>query len=111
MARQDSLHIAELELTQNPGALSISGEVISVQAVHWRLDRAWHAPSIPRCFSTPGREHSTSTCTAPASGPRQGPRAKFKLENLAGKLRGRRSRGAADVSLGRDLQTQRARAA
>ncbi|HET9475474.1 MAG TPA: translocation/assembly module TamB domain-containing protein [Steroidobacteraceae bacterium] len=36
--------------------------------------------------------------------PEQGPRASFKLEKLAGKLRGRPVAGAADVSLGRDLR-------
>ncbi len=100
---QDSLHIAELELTQNPGAVSISGDVNFREAVHWKLDAMARAFDPSLFLDTwPGALdfdlHSTGEW------PEQGPRANFKLEKLAGKLRGRPVIGAADVSLGPDLR-------
>jgi translocation and assembly module TamB len=100
---KDSLHIAELELTQNPGAVSISGDMHLGAAVQWKLDAMARAFD-PSLFvdSWPGALdfdlHSTGEW------PEQGPRANFKLERLAGKLRGRPFSGTADVSLGRDLR-------
>ena len=100
---QDSLHIAELELTQNPGAISISGDMNFREAVHWRLDAMARAFDPSLFFDTwPGaldfELHSTGEW------PEQGPRANFKLKKLAGKLRGRPVNGAADLSLGRDFR-------
>ena len=100
---KDSLHITELELTQNPGAVSITGDVTFGAAVHWKLDAMARAFDPSLFLDTwPGALdfdlHSTGEW------PERGPRADFKLERLAGRLRGRPVAGAADVSLGPDLR-------
>ena len=100
---KDSLHIAELELIQNPGGVTVSGDLNFGKAVHWKLDAMARAFD-PSLFvdSWPGAlDFDLHTS---GEWPEQGPRANFRLERLAGKLRGRPIAGAADISLARDLR-------
>ncbi len=100
---RDSLNISELELTQNPGSLSIAGEVVLAQPVHWRLSAQARAFD-PSLFldAWPGALDFDLDSTG--EWPEAGPQARFKLENLTGKLRGRAIAGAGDVTLARDLR-------
>lgn len=100
---RDSLNISELELTQNPGSLSIAGEVALAQPVHWRLSAQARAFD-PSLFldAWPGSLNFDLDSTG--KWPEAGPQARFKLENLTGKLRGRAIAGAGDVTLARDLR-------
>ena len=100
---KDTLNITEFELTQNPGSLSISGDVKLAQPLHWNLAARARAFD-PSLFldAWPGALDFDLRSTG--EWPEAGPDASFKLENLNGKLRGRALTGSGDVTLARDLR-------
>jgi translocation and assembly module TamB len=100
---QDSLNITELELTQNPGLLSVSGEVTLAQPVHWRLAARARAFD-PSLFLADWPGALDFDLNSSGEWPEAGPDASFKLENLKGRLRKRALTGSGDVTLARDLR-------
>ena len=100
---KESLNISELELTQNPGSLSVSGDVVLTKPLHWQLN-AQARTFDPSLFleAWPGALDFDLRSTG--EWPEAGPRANFKLENLNGKLRGRALTGSGDVTLASDLR-------
>ena len=105
----EPLHIQELELTQLPGALSVKGDLELGKPLRWTARREG---ARLRSLAVLRRLAGRSRLRPATQGhwPEPGPRAKFKLARLEGKLRARTISGAGDVALGPDLQTQRPRA-
>jgi len=97
----DALRIQEFELTQTPGALSVAGDVALGTPARWKLD-ATARDFDPSLFleEWPGALNFGLHTTG--EWPEAGPRARFQLANLSGRLRGRSIAGAGDVSIGPD---------
>ena len=97
----DALHIREFELTQPAGVLSVAGDVDLATPARWKLD-ASARQFDPSLFldAWPGALNFELHTTG--EWPEAGPHAKFKLERLAGRLRGRAISGAGDVAIGPD---------
>ena len=97
------LRIRELELTQLPGALSVTGDIELAKPLRWTL-------------AARGRGFDPSSLWAAWPGAldfdldtrgdwrEKGPRAEFKLQHLHGKLRARTLSGSGDVKLGADFK-------
>jgi translocation and assembly module TamB len=97
------LRIQELELTQLPGSLSVSGDVGLGKPLRWTLAARARAFDPSSLFAAwPGAlDFDLDTR---GDWPEKGPRAEFKLQHLKGKLRARDISGAGDVRLGPDLR-------
>jgi len=97
------LRIQELELTQLPGSLSVTGDVELAQPLRWTLAARARAFDPSSFFAAwPGAlDFDLDTR---GDWPEQGPRAEFKLQHLQGKLRARAISGSGDVKLGPDLR-------
>ena len=96
-----ALHIQEFELTQTSGALSVAGNIEFATPARWQLDVGARQFDPALFFDAwPGALdfalHSTGDW------PEAGPHARFKLDRLAGRLRGRAISGAGDVTIGPD---------
>jgi len=100
---KDALNIRELELTQNPGSLSISGDVTLAQPMHWQLAARARAFD-PSLFLDAWPGALDFDLLSNGEWPEAGPDASFKLDHLKGKLRGRALTGSGDVTLARDLR-------
>lgn len=97
------LRIQELELTQLPGSLSVSGDVELQKPLRWTLAARARAFDPSSLFAAwPGAlDFDLDT---QGQWPERGPRAEFKLQHLKGKLRARAISGSGDVRLGPDLR-------
>jgi translocation and assembly module TamB len=73
------------------------------EAVHWKLEAMARAFD-PSLFVDTWPGALDFDLQSAGEWPKQGPSASFKLQKLAGKLRGRPINGSADVSLDRDLR-------
>jgi translocation and assembly module TamB len=100
---KERLRIQELELTQLPGSLSVSGELELAQPLRWSLAaRARAFDPSPIFAAWPGALDFDLASRGDWSG--RGPRAEFKLERLQGRLRARPIAGSGDVKLSRDAR-------
>lgn len=97
------LRIQELELTQLPGALSVTGNIELEKPLRWTLAARARAFDPSSFFAAlPGAlDFDLDTR---GDWPDKGPRAEFKLQHLQGKLRARTISGSGDVKLGPDFR-------
>ena len=100
---RERLRIQELELTQIPGALSVTGDIELGKPLRWTLDA--HARAFdPSLFLDEWPGALDFDLATQGHWPAAGPRAEFKLTGLQGKLRARTISGSGDVELGPDLK-------
>jgi translocation and assembly module TamB len=97
------LRIQELELTQQLGSLSVSGDVDLSKPLRWTLaaqarafDPSWFFAAWPGALDFDLHTRG--------EWPETRPLAQFKLEGLRGKLRGRAISGSGDVQVGSGLR-------
>jgi translocation and assembly module TamB len=100
---RERLRIQELELTQIPGALSVTGDVELGKPLRWALDARARAFD-PSAFFAAWPGALDFDLETRGDWPEKGPRANFKLQRLQGKLRARSISGSGDVTLGPDLR-------
>jgi len=96
-----ALHIQEFELTQTPGALSVSGNLELATPARWQLD-ATARQFDPSLFIDAWPGALDFALHSSGDWPEAGPHARFRLDRLAGRLRGRAISGAGDVTIGPD---------
>ena len=100
---QEPLHIQELELTQMPGALSMSGEVELDQPTALAAGGARARSSIPRCSLDPWPGALDFDLRHHGRMAGKGPRANFKLPRLCREsCAAAPISGSGDVTLGPD---------
>ena len=97
------LRIQELELTQLPGSLSVSGDVDLAKPLRWTLAARARAFD-PSSFFADWPGALDFDLQTEGQWPEKGPRAQFKLARLQGKLRARAISGSGAVQLGPDLR-------
>jgi translocation and assembly module TamB len=100
---RERLRIQELELTQLPGALSVTGDIELGKPLRWTLDAQARAFD-PSLFFDEWPGALDFDLATQGHWPEAGPRAEFKLARLQGKLRARTISGYGDVALGPDLK-------
>ena len=100
---RESLNIAELELTQTPGSLSVNGLVDLRKPLRWDLHSRARAFD-PSLFIDAWPGALDFDLDTAGKWPEAGPDARFKLARLDGKLRGRAISGSGDISLNRELR-------
>jgi translocation and assembly module TamB len=102
------LRIQELELTQLPGSLSVTGDVDLAKPLRWQLAARARAFDPASFFDAwPGALDFDLATQGEWAG--KGPRAQFKLDHLQGRLRARAISGSGDVKLGPGPAAQRPR--
>lgn len=94
-------HIEEFELTQTPGALSIQGNVDLGTPVGWHLTANARAFD-PSLFLEQWPGALDFDLRSTGEWPQSGPRARFELMRLSGRLRKRPISGNGDLRLGPD---------
>jgi translocation and assembly module TamB len=97
------LRIQELELTQLPGSLSVTGELELGKPLRWTLEARARAFDPASFFDAWPGSLDFDLATR-GDWPEQGPRANFQLDRLQGRLRARTISGSGDVTLGPDLR-------
>jgi translocation and assembly module TamB len=100
---RDRLQIRELELTQLPGTLSMTGDVDLSPPIRWNVGIRARAFD-PSMFIDRWPGALDFDLATHGEWPPAGPRAAFRLTHLAGTLRRRSLSGSADVQLGPDLR-------
>jgi len=97
----EAVHLDEFELTQIPGALSVKGTVDLGTPARWQLTATAREfdPSL-LLDQWPGALNFDLRSTG--DWPESGPRARFELTRLAGRLRNRPISGSGDIQLGPD---------
>jgi len=99
----DALHVREFELTQASGSLSVAGNVDLDAVPRWDLT-AQARKLDPSLFSNAWPGALDFDLRSRGEWPDAGPRARFELARLAGRLRARAIEGAADITIGPDLK-------
>jgi translocation and assembly module TamB len=99
------LRIQEFEITQGAGGLSVNGDIDLGAPLQWRLVATAKAldPSVI-LHAWPGSLDFELRSTG--QWPESGPRARFELPRLSGRLRGRPITGTGDVSLPPDRKPE-----